>query len=124
MPRASGGGTGQQGRWSAGGSGVEGRGLTWPFGWTGSTSGLGTKTTGDQSPRESVGRTESGVWGKRNPKKGSQRGRMKTRRGGLGGVRSQGLERAHGICNQVLVSTLLHPFICSSRAEKNEGGGS
>lgn len=40
------------------------------------------------------------------------------------GARSRGLERAHGICNQVLVSTLLHLFICSSRVEKNEGGGS
>lgn len=40
------------------------------------------------------------------------------------GARSRGLERAHGICKQVLVSTLLHLFICSLRVEKNEGGGS
>ena len=125
MPLAIGGGTGQQGRWSAGGSGVEGRGLTWAFGWTGSTSGLGTKTTGDQSPRESVGRTESGVWGKREPKKRAAReegGKLEEVSGER--VRSQGLERAHGICNQVLISTLLHSYICSSRVEKNEGGGS
>lgn len=46
------------------------RGLSQPYGWAGSTSGLGTKTAGDQSPRESVGRTDLGGWGKRSPKKG------------------------------------------------------
>ena len=71
--------------------------------WGGQSLGFGGRGTQKRAAREEGGKLGEVGWE---------------------GVRSQGLERAHRICNQVLVSTLLHPFICSSRAEKNEGGGS
>ena len=82
------------------------------------------------SRKSGAGQVKNGedrVWGlgEEDPKKRAAReegGKLEEVSGEW--VRSQGLERAHGICNQVLISTLLHSYICSSRVEKNEGGGS
>ena len=67
---------------------------------------------------------EDRAWGSgvEEPEKGQPEGKEENRE--RGGGKESRAGRAHGICNQELVSTLLYPFTFSSRVEKNEGGRS